>query len=346
MTDELYKMPEISQNSQEWLNSLLPEFSTEGAVKNMLEGQFGVDMGGVVNRILNLIFGELRLSLRVLALLLSMGIFLGIINNLQSAFGNKSTAVAARLGAAAYLTSIAIGVFETAKTFALSAMGDLTAIMNGILPYTLSLMMSGNMAISGGAIHPLIYLMCSIMTAAVKNVVLPLSMVSMVLYILSSFGTSVSIGPLADFMQRVGGYIMGFIMVLFTGILSITKFASASFDSLAARGIKFAVSAAVPVVGGSIADAMNSVAGGSILLKNSIGAAGAIMIIAVALLPVIKIGALSLIFRVGGALMGTMGEERVANAVYKMAGCMEMLVAAVASTAVMMVIGVAALMGG
>lgn len=346
MMDELFQMPEISVDSQSWLNSLMPEFSAEGAIGDMLEGQFGIEVGGILNRLINLFFGELRLSLKVLALLLAMGIFLGIISNLQSSFGSKSTAVAAQLAATAYLTSIALEVFSSARAFALGALEDLTVIMDGILPLTMSLMMSGGMAVSGGAIHPVIYFMCSVLSAAVKNIVLPLSMFSMTLYILAGFGTDLNILPLADFLQRLGRYVISFVMVLFTGILSVTRFASASFDSLAARGIKFAVSAAVPVVGGSIADAMNSVAGGSILLKNSIGAVGAVLIIAVALLPVVKIGALSLIFRLGGALMGPMGGEKIADSVYRMAGCMEMLVAAVAAVAVMMVIAVASLMGG
>lgn len=344
--DELFIMPEISEESKGWISSLLPEFSAEEAVSNMLKGQFGFDTEGLFSRFINLFLGELRGSLKVLALLLAMGIFLGILRNLQSAFGRESLGSAANLAAAAYLTAIALEVFSSAKDFALTAVDDLSMIMDAILPLTLSLMMSGGMAVSGGAIHPVIYFMCSLLSAAVKNIAVPLSLFSMALYILGSFGGGADVSALAQLLGRIGRYSISFVMVIFTGVLSITRFAAASFDSLAARGLKFAVSSAVPVVGGSIADAMNSVAGGSILMKNSVGAAGAALLVAVALLPVVKIGALSLVFRLGGALMGTLGGDRIGDAVCKMAGCLEMLVASVASVAVMMVIAVAALMGG
>lgn len=341
-----FYFPSLSPDSETWLNQLMPGFSADGAVADMLEGSFGVELGSAAGRLLNLFFGELRLSLRTLALLLAMGIFLAVIRNMQSSFGRESVGAAANLAATAYLTAIALGAFATARECALSAVDDLSLIMDAILPITLSLMLSGGMAVSGGAVHPVIYFMCSVLGRVISGIVIPTAMFSMVLSLLGCISPGIDVSGIADLCKRISGYVLSFLMVIFTGVLSITRFAASSFDSLAARGLKFAVSAAVPVVGGSIADAMSSVAGGSALLRSSIGAAGVALIIVVALLPVVKIGALSLIFRIGGALMGPMGNAAVADAVYKMAGCLETLLSSVACVAVMMVIAVAALMGG
>lgn len=342
--EETFALPALSGESSQWLNQLMPEFSAEGAVNSMLEGSLGIDPGSVTGRLLNLFAGELRLSLRVLALLLALGIFLAVLKNLQSSFGREGVSRAAELAAAAYLTAIALEAFSAAVDYASTAMTDLNLLMDAIVPVTLSLMLSGGMPVSGGAVNPIVYFMCSFMAKLISGVVIPLSLISLVLYILGSISTGISVNGLADLCQRANRYLLSFIMVIFTGVLSVTKFAAASFDSVAARGLKFAVSSAVPLVGGSIADAMNTVAGGSLLLKNSIGAVGVAMLIGVALLPVIKIGALSLVFRVGGALMGPLGGDRLSEAVGHMAGCLEMLIASVASTGIMMVIGIAAIM--
>lgn len=344
--DSTFQLPELSPESESWLKALMPDFSAENAVSSMIEGSFGFDMGGIANRLLNLFFGELRLSLRVLTLLLAMGIFLAILRNMQSSFGRDGIGSAANLAAAAYLTAIALAAFSGAREYAVNAVDDLCMIMNAVGPVTMSLMISGGMAVSGGAIHPVIYFMCAVLSKVVSGLIIPLALFAMVLRILGSISEGVNVDGAADLCQRISRYVLSFIMVVFTGVLSVTKFAASSFDGLAARGLKFAVSAAVPVVGGSIADAMSSVAGGSILLKNTVGAVGVAVIIGVALFPVVKIGALSLIFRIGGALMGPMGGDRIANAVYRMAGCLETLVASVACVAIMMVIAVIAVMGG
>lgn len=339
-----FEFPALSPESEGWLSQLLPEFSADNSIARMLEGSFDLEFGGLAGRLIDLFFGELRLSLRVLALLLAMGIFMAIIQNLQSSFNRDGVAAAANLASAAYLTAIAVEAFAGARDYAVTAVDDLCRIMDAILPVTLSLMLSGGLAVSGSALHPIIYFMCSLLSKVVSMAVIPLALFSMALHILGSASTGVNVEAAADLCARISRYILSFIMVVFTGVLSVTRFAASSFDGLAARGLKFAVSSAVPVVGGSIADAMSSVAGGSLLLKNTIGAAGVAVIIGVALLPVVKIGALSLVFRIGGALMGPMGGERLADAVYRMAGCLETLVASVACVAVMMVIGVMALM--
>ncbi len=343
--DEIFELPPLSEQSSRWLDSLLPEFSAEGAVRSMLDGNFGVDAGSVLGRLVNLFAGELRLSLRVLALLLAMGIFMAVLNNLQSSFGRESVGRSAELAAAAYLTAIALETFSTAVDCVNTAIGDLSLVVDAVIPVTMSLMLSGGKPVSSSAIHPVIYFMCSAMVKIISGVIIPLSLFSLVLLILGSISTGINVDGLADLCRKINNYLLGFIMVIFTGVLSVTGFAAASFDSVAARGLKFAVSAAVPLVGGSIADAMNSVAGGSLLLKNTVGAAGAAVLICVALLPVVKIGALSLVFRISGALMGPLGGQRLSRTVYNMAGCLEMLVAAAACTGVMMVMGVVAIMG-
>ncbi len=336
--------PAVSAESGQWLRQLMPEFTAAGAVRSMLDGGFGVDPTSVVGRLIDLFAGELRLSLRVLALLLALGIFSSVLGGLRSSFGRDGVARAAELASAAYLTAIALETFSSAVDCAVTAAADLGVVMDAVVPLTLSLMLSGGMPVSGSALHPIIYFMCSLMSRLVRGAVIPLSLAALALYILGSVTSGVNTAGLADLCQRVNRYLLSFIMVIFTGVLSVTKFAAASFDSVAARGLKFAVSSAVPLVGGSIADAMSAVAGGSLLLKNTVGALGVAFIIGVALLPVVKIGALSLVFRIGGALMGPLGAEGPAQTVAHMAACLEMLVAAVAATAIMMVIGVIAVM--
>lgn len=339
-----FSFPPLSDESGTWLARLMPEFSADGAVKAMLDGSFGLDPGSVLGRLTDLFAGELRLSLRVLALLLALGIFLAVLKNLQSSFGRDGVSKAAELAAAAYLTAIALETFSSAADCALGAVADLNAVMDAVVPVTVSLMFSGGMAVSGGAVHPVIYFMCVLMSKVIGAVVIPLSLVSLTLYILDGAAAGVSVAGLADLCQRVNRCLLSFVMVIFTGVLSVTKFAASSFDSVAARGLKFAVSSAVPLVGGSIADAMDTVAGGSLLLKNTVGAAGVAVIIGVALMPVVKIGALALVYRAGGALMGPLGGDRLSGAVYSMAGCLETVMAAVACIGVMMVISMAAVM--
>lgn len=67
----------------------------------------------------------------------------------------------------------------------------------------------------------------------------------------------------------------------------------------------------VPVVGSAMSGAMESVMAGSVLVKNGIGAAGCIILLCICLLPVAKLTAFWLMYRLIAAFMSPIADERV-----------------------------------
>ena len=69
--------------------------------------------------------------------------------------------------------------------------------------------------------------------------------------------------------------------------------------------------ASVPVVGSAMSGAMDSVLAGSVLIKNGIGAVGCIVLLCVCLVPVAKLVAFWLIYRLTAAFLAPVADERV-----------------------------------
>ncbi len=67
----------------------------------------------------------------------------------------------------------------------------------------------------------------------------------------------------------------------------------------------------VPVVGSAMSGAMESVMAGSVMVKNGIGAAGCILLLCICLLPVAKLTAFWLMYRLMAAFMSPIADERV-----------------------------------
>ena len=65
-------------------------------------------------------------------------------------------------------------------------------------------------------------------------------------------------------------------MTVFMSILSVQTFVTSSADSVLIRTAKFAVSSGVPIVGGTISDAVSTVHGSLALIKSSVGTYGLI----------------------------------------------------------------------
>ena len=108
---------------------------------------------------------------------------------------------------------------------------------------------------------------------------------------------------LADGIKSLTSGALKLILTLFTAYLTIAGSVSGSVDRMALKTAKFAVSGAVPVVGGVISDATETVLSGASLLKNSIGVFGMLCVTAICLVPFLRAGASYLCYKAGAAVL-------------------------------------------
>lgn len=76
------------------------------------------------------------------------------------------------------------------------------------------------------------------------------------------------------------------VMTIFMGVLSLQTAVSAASDNAAIKAAKFMVSQGVPIIGGTVSDAVNTLQSGLGILKSSVGAYG-IIAAAVIIVPVL-----------------------------------------------------------
>ncbi len=116
-------------------------------------------------------------------------------------------------------------------------------------------------------------------------------------------------------------------------------------DGVALRTSKFLAGAVIPVVGGMMADAMEVVMGGSLLIKNAIGVFGMATLLVMLAFPLLKIFALVIIYRVATALVEPISDARLVDALGAMANTLTLVMAAVATAALMFFIVITVVVG-
>lgn len=124
-------------------------------------------------------------------------------------------------------------------------------------------------------------------------------------------------------------------LILFTGYLAVSGALSGSSDALTAQLTKNAISTAVPVVGGIISDAAGSVLAGALVLKNAVGAFGMLAVLAICLLPFLRLAVQYLLYKLTAFLAATVGSAPLVGLidalgsafglVLGMAGCCSLL---------------------
>jgi len=92
-------------------------------------------------------------------------------------------------------------------------------------------------------------------------------------------------------------------LLLFTGFLKIAGISASSADELTLKITRSAISAAVPVVGSIISDAAGSVLQSASVLKNTLGIAGMLLVLAVCLRPFLVMTVQFLLYRIVSLLL-------------------------------------------
>ena len=113
-----------------------------------------------------------------------------------------------------------------------------------------------------------------------------------------------------NILRRTGDFIVWLVkmilkasMTLFVSYLTISGIFSGSADGVAVKTAKAALSGMVPVVGGVISDATESLLAGAAVIRRLTGVFGVFCIIAICLIPFVKMGINYLLFKGGTAVL-------------------------------------------
>jgi stage III sporulation protein AE len=151
--------------------------------------------------------------------------------------------------------------------------------------YTSVIATSGN--VTGAVGFNSIVMLFSDMALYFANYVLiPLLSICFAFSIINSVNPSIKLGGAVDGIGSVTKWGLGFIVTIFTGILSLQTVVGANANALEQKTAKFLVSNAVPIVGGAVSDAYLTVKGSIGMMKTGIGGVG-LATIATTLLPLI-----------------------------------------------------------
>ena len=96
-------------------------------------------------------------------------------------------------------------------------------------------------------------------------------------------------------------------MFLFSAWLSVSSIVSGTADAMALKTAKLTASTVVPVVGGMVSDAAETILISAALLKNSVGIFGMLAVLAIILVPFLKIGTHYVILQIAELLATPVG---------------------------------------
>ncbi len=267
----------------------------------------------ISTKFLSYFFKELAINVHLLGKLLFLAVLCALLQNLQSSFEQSAIALLAHSVCFIFLCVISLSIFYNSLTLAKDTVGNMVGFMEALLPLLLSLLAGVGALTSAALLTPLMLLVVSVTSVIVKDIILPLLFLTAVLECVNFLSDKYKLSNLAGVLKQTGMMLLGLLLVVFIGIVSIQGVAGSVADGLTLRTAKYATATFIPVVGKMFADTVELVMGASLLLKNAIGIFGVLAIALLCALPLIKLLSLVAVMKIAGALIQPMGDEKMAK---------------------------------
>ena len=237
------------------------------------------------------------------------------------------------------LCAAATGSFRTMLTLAADTVQTVTDYNGCLLP-----VMASAAAMSGGLTAASALYTGTMVFAELLMQLISKFLVPGVWFYLAIAGAEAALGSdtLSELREFAGWLIsksLKVVLTVFTVYMSLTGVVSGSSDALAVKATQ-AAAGMVPVVGGILSDASESLLVSAKLLKHSAGVFGMLAVLAVCLAPLLRTGVQYLLLKLTAAAAGTVGLKPHVKLVKSFSTAMGYLLAMNGACALMSVISV------
>ena len=148
------------------------------------------------------------------------------------------------------------------------------------------------------------------------------------------------LGAIAEGLKKILTWILTTALLVFTVYLSVARVISGAADGAAVRVTKAAISGVVPVVGGIIAEASETVLVGAGMLKNTVGLMGMLAILAACAYPFLQLGVQYLLYKLTAFLAAAIGAPGLCKLIDGLGGAFGLVLGMTGACALLLLVSV------
>ncbi|WP_414703640.1 stage III sporulation protein AE [Pseudalkalibacillus sp. SCS-8] len=284
----------------------LPE-SQKGSILEFIESDRNFSLMEWATSLLKYLFHEILSNGKLLGMLIMLTLFSMLLQTMQNAFENQAVSKVAYGMVYMVLIVIALNSFHVAVSYTIDAIQNMNAFIIALIPLLLALMATTGSIVSVAFFHPFIILLVNTSGMLIQHFVLPILFLSALLSIVSTLTDHYKVTQLANLLRATAIGVMLVFFTVFLGVISVQGATAAVTDGVAIRTAKFITGNFIPVIGRMFTEATDTVLSASLLLKNTVGIAGVVILILLCAFPALKILSLVLIYQIAAAVLQPLG---------------------------------------
>ena len=325
----LYDYISTMKSDFELINDLDPV----SYIKNYITtGKGNLSFSKICDAVISLLFKEVKTVLSMCITIVVIGIICSLIKNLQSAFSSDSIS---EIACYALMIIVLTRTFIISLDLAKDIITEISGFMSKLLPILVVMLGVAGGFTESATMDPIVLGTTIIIPKIYLNIILPLILITFVLQFTNNISTEPKISNLCSLVKSAVLWIQGLILTVYIGLLTVRGITASTIDAVTLKTAKFTIDNFIPIVGKTFSDAITSVAGYSLIIKNAIGSVGLIVLILIIIYPIIKIFLSSIILKISSSLLEPIADKRITKAVFSAGDSLVLILSSVLCVSLM-----------
>ena len=305
---EEFDFEEINQVMQEMLPEKKLDFGE--VVMELLNGETKLSANLLIWLLEDSFFYEIRNGKEGLIHILLIALIAAVFTNFSGVLKNGQICSVGFYVLYMLLITIAFRSFQMVLDAAAVGIEKLILFMRALGPvYFLSVAFAVGSSTSI-VFYQLVLFLIYLVELLVLNFLLPLLHIYMVVKVFQYLSTEDYLSKLAELIEYLVGWMTKSLLAAVIGLNVIQGMITPAVDSLK-RGVLSKGVEALPAIGDAIGGVTEVILGTAVLMKNGIGAAGAIICICICAVPVFQIFVMTVLYKLVAALIQPVSDRRI-----------------------------------
>jgi len=318
--------------------------SIKAKVYSIVSGESAINYSSFFACLFSNIIEIVLKYLPILSVIIGIGVISNLLSGVKSKFNEKSTGNLIHLVCFFSVTILIIGIVTSLTNLTGKSINKMVTQMNVLYPILLTLITGLGATASAGAFKPIVAIISTYVADFFNYIIIPMFMLSFVFGIISNMSNNLKLDKFNSFISSLFKWSVGLIFTIFFAIFSIQGISAGSFDSLSIRTTKYTIKSYVPIMGGYLSDGMDLILSSTLLIKNSLGLTGMLMIISTILSPLLEIIVFNLMLKLTSAIIQPLGNSKTSNFLTSTSKSITMLSSAIIAIGFMYLISIGLVM--
>ena len=252
-TEEILKEQESKFGIREFIKDsqkYMPDFMDDMDINNILDMALKgkIENKTFIKKILNLLGVQVKDTLKILISVLIIILIHSVLRSVTDGLENSDVSKIVYYVQYILIVTITMANFSEILTSVNETIQNLVGFSEILMPLLITLMIYTGSIATTTMVEPIILFLIEFIANLITKLILPVISIICVLIIVSKITDKVKIEKLTNFMKSSIVWILGVVLTVFIGVISLEGTLTSSVDGITAKTAKAAVSNLIPVV--------------------------------------------------------------------------------------------------